>query len=208
MSLRDLECFASMDWGFNAPGCVLWWVVLPDNSYHIIREFKFQKMSSEEVATQVLKITRELSVRKLLYVAADPAMWAKTGANARGESIAETLLRRGLPMRRSDNDRFNGWLRVHELLRDMNEDRPWLTVEPTCKYLIRSISGAISDKHDPDDVDTTIDDHALDALRYGAMSRPPVWKSETPQSSAPKPNTWGWWRRWHESQEEPTGVLA
>lgn len=208
MSRRDLECFASMDWGYNAPGCVLWWLVLPENGYHIIHEFKFQQMSSEEVAQRVLKISDEIGAVPQ-YVTADPAMWAKTGANAKGESIAETLMRFGLRMRRSDNDRFNGWQRVHALLRDMNADRPWLTVEPTCRYLIRSMQNAISDKKDPDDVDTTTDDHALDALRYGAMSRPPVWTERDRREKAPlPPNSWGWWRRYHARQDQRRSAIA
>jgi hypothetical protein len=52
---------------------------------------------------------------------------------------------------------------------------------PECRYLIRSIAAAVSDDKDPDDVDTKTDDHALDAWRYGAMSRPnPSSKSYTP----------------------------
>jgi hypothetical protein len=196
-----------MDWGFNAPGCMLWWLVLPDNALHIIREYKFQMMNAEDVAKQIQKITRELGV-DLRYVAADPAMWQKTGAG-KGESIAETLRRYGLPMRKSDNDRFNGWMRVHEMLRPMSDERPWLTVEPTCKYLSRTIPEAVSDPDKPEDVDTDGDDHAIDALRYGAMSRPPIW-SQRPAASktAPEPGTWGWWRRFHQKAESRPGAIA
>lgn len=98
-------------------------------------------------------------------------MKAKTG-HGRGESIMETLQRRGLPMRPSDNDRVNGWLRVHDFLRDAPSGIPWLTVEPTCTYLIRSLPAQVSDKKNPDDIDSGGDDHAVDALRYWAMSRP------------------------------------
>ena len=47
-----------------------------------------------------------------------------------------------------------------------------MTVHSSCKYLARSISNAVSDEKDPDDIDTTTDDHALDTWRFGAMSRP------------------------------------
>lgn len=171
MNLRELEAFCSMDWGFNAPGCVLWWVALPDGHYHIASEWKFQGQSAEQAATTIKERTRALGVKHLRYVACDPAMKQKTGAG-KGESIFETLQRRGLPMRASDNDRFNGWMRCHELLQTAPDGLPWLSVEPTCRYLIRSIAGAVSHPHDPDDVDTNSDDHALDAWRYGAMSRP------------------------------------
>lgn len=186
MNLRDFEAFASCDWGYNSPGCFLWWIALNDGHYHIAAEWKFQGQSAEQVATRVKAITRELGVKRLRYVACDPAMKQKTGAG-KGESIYETLQRRGLPMLASDNNRFLGWLRCHELLQTAPDGAPWLSIEPTCRYLIRSIAGAVSAKNDPDDVDTNSDDHALDAWRYGAMSRPSptskVGKAGLPKNS-------------------------
>ena len=168
-----IEWFASLDWGYNAPGVCLWWACLSDGHYHIAREHKFVGKSAETVAGEIRRITHELRISQLRYVAADPSMWAKTG-HGRGESVAETLQRRGLPMRRGDNDRLNGWLRCHELLADAPDGTPWITVagDPHCKYLRRSLPAQVSDKHDPDDINTGGDDHAVDALRYGAMSRP------------------------------------
>lgn len=168
-----IEWFASLDWGFNAPGVCLWWACLPDGHYHIAREHKFQGKSAETVAQEIVAITRALKIARLRYLVADPAIWQKTG-HGRGESVAETLQKRGLPMRRGDNDRLNGWLRCHELLAMAPDGTPWLTVEgdPQCKYLRRSIPAQQSDKHDPEDVNTNGDDHAVDAKRYGAMSRP------------------------------------
>lgn len=173
MNLEDFSPFASCDWGYNAPGEILWWLCRLDGGYHIIRELKFQHMTAEDVGARMWKITREdLGLRGVRWVAADPAMWQRTGAG-RGESVAETLLRMGLPMRRSDNNRYLGWLRVHELLRPMPDGlRPWLTVDPSCTYLIRTMAAMVQDPNDPDDLDTRGEDHACDALRYGAMSRP------------------------------------
>jgi hypothetical protein len=88
-----------------------------------------------------------------------------------GESIAETLQRHGLPMLKGDNDRKNGWQRCHELLRMAPDGRPWLTVDVSCTYGLRSLPAQMSDKRDPDDVNTGGDDHWVDAWRYGAMSR-------------------------------------
>lgn len=170
-TLRDLECFASMDWGFNAPGCVLWWVCLLDGHYHIVQEWKFQRMTAGDMGKEFKVRTRALSVGRLRYLVADPACWQHHGTGL-GESIAETLSRLTLPMRKGDNNRKLGWQRLHELLSPAPDGRPWLTVDPSCNYLKRSIPAAMSEKHDPDDVDTKGDDHALDSLRYGAMSRP------------------------------------
>ena len=178
MALADFIWFCSMDWGFNAPGCILWWLCLPDGHYHIASELKFQQMSAETVAEKWHQRNRDLGGRRAIrptYVVCDPSMKARTG-HGRGESIMETLTRRKLPMKAGDNDRKNGWLRLHELLRPAPDGIPWLTVEPTCAYLIRSFPAQMSDKHDPDDVDTHGDDHAIDAARYGALSRPPLGK--------------------------------
>jgi hypothetical protein len=200
--VRDLEAFASCDWGYNAPGVVLWWVCLTDGAYHIVRELKFQGETAEAVGKKIHQTTKELGM-KLRYIAADPAMWQKTGAG-KGESIAETLLRMRLPMRKSDNDRFNGWMRVHELLRAMPDgSRPWLTVDPSCKYLIRTLPAMVQDKNDPDDLDSSKDDHAVDALRYGAMSRPSP--TRIAQDTKAPVNSLRWWR---ELESRRTGVLA
>lgn len=197
---RHVQAFASMDWGYNSPGCVLWWLCLPDGAYHIIREYKFQGEHAEAVARKIKAITKELGIERLLYLAADPAMWQKTGAG-KGESIAQTLMRFGLPMRKSDNDRFNGWMRVHEMLRPMNEERPWLTVEPTCTYLIRTIPAMVQDEHNPEDVDTDADDHACDALRYGAMSRPPIHRVIDHGDRIVTEGSWGAWKKYTKQAE-------
>jgi len=202
----DVEHFASMDWGYNAPGVVLWWACLPDGRYHLVRELKFQGDSAEVVGKKIRDVNAALGIRKSLrYIACDPAMWQKTGAG-KGEAIAETLLRMQLPVRKSDNDRFNGWLRVHEVLRAKDEGAPWLTIDPGCRYLIRTLPAMVQDKNDPDDLDSSKDDHAVDALRYGAMSRPRptvfVEKKELVPNSLP------WLRQQHERAQRGSGVLA
>lgn len=194
--------FASLDWGYNAPGCCLWWACLPDGHYHIAREHKFQAKSAEVVAGELKAITRELRA-KLRYIAADPALWQKTG-HGRGESVAETLQRHGLPVLKGDNDRFNGWMRCHELLREAPDGTPWLTVDPGCRYLVRSIPGQRSAKTDPDDVDTGGDDHAVDAWRYGAMSRPAPGRAGD-SSKVPAPWSLGWLKS---RNTETPGILA
>ena len=167
---RETSWFCSMDWGFNAPGVILWWAHIGDNHWHIVRELKFSQQSAETVAGAWKKVNREIGIRRVQYVAADPSMWAKTG-HGKGESIAETLLRHGLPMLKGDNDRKNGWQRCHELLRKAPDGWPWLTVDASCTYGLRSLPAQVSDKKDPDDLDTGGDDHWVDAWRYGAMSR-------------------------------------
>lgn len=201
---RETSWFCSMDWGFNAPGVVLWWAHIGDNHWHIARELKFQHESAETVAQRWKAVMKDLKLKKVSYVAADPSMWAKTG-HGRGESIAETLQRHGLPMLKGDNDRKNGWQRCHELLRLAPDGTPWLTVDVTCVYGLRSLPAQVSDKKDPDDIDTGGDDHWSDAWRYGAMSRFVAGRS-VPKRSAPPPGTYGYYKQL--GQQAVTGLLS
>lgn len=181
----SVEFSAGMDWGFNAPGWVGLFAHLPDNHYHCVKEYKFQGQNAEAVATRLKAIIADLGIKKLRYIACDPAMKQKTGAG-KGESIFETLLRRKLPMRTSDNDRFNGWQRVHEFMGVDVQGAPWLTFDPVgCPYLLRTLPAQMQDKHDPDDLDTTGDDHGCDGVRYWAMSRPSPTRLVTERVTPP-----------------------
>ena len=167
----EVEWFGAMDWGYNAPGYMAWVACLPDGHYHVAQEYKFQQTAAETVGQQIRAVTEAMGITRLRYIACDPSMKHKTG-HGRGESILETLSRLRLPMRASDNDRNNGWLRMHQMLQPAPDGRPWLTVDPSCRYLRRTLPAMQQDTHDPEDLDTTQDDHAVDALRYGLMSRP------------------------------------
>ncbi len=202
---KDTTCVCSQDWGFNAPGVILWWCALPDGHWHIAQEYRSQYTSAEDVAKEWKTRTRSLGVAKVSYVAADPSMWAKTG-HGKGESIAETLQRFGMPMVRSDNDRKNGWQRCHELLRLAPDGVPWVTVDATCTYGLRSLPAQVSDKTDPDDVDTGGDDHWVDAFRYGAMSRL-IRGGRTTRMTAVAPYlSMGWVKA--QQARESSGLLA
>jgi len=150
-------------------------------------------------------MNRELELKKVAYVVADPSMWAKTG-HGRGESIAETLMRHGLPMLKGDNDRKNGWQRCHELLRLAPDGLPWLTVDASCRYGLRSLPAQMSDKKDPDDIDTGGDDHWVDAWRYGAMSRFVVSSLKASKPRAPE-GSYGWFKQQGATNEQ-TGILS
>ena len=186
---EGVRWFRSMDWGYNAPGCVFWWAVLADNRLYVRSELKFQRLDTPEVARRIKARDQELGLRGYVPTVADPACWAKTGnakkTHSQGESVAETFTLHQVPMSPGDNDRYNGWMRCHQILRTAPDGDPWCLVHPDCRYLIRSIAAAKSSETDADDIDTHSDDHALDAWRYGAMSRP-MPKSTMVTTTAPE----------------------
>lgn len=171
----DFRWFCSLDWGSTSPGCCYWWVCLPDGRFYLAQEYKFnggaERLTIRDVAAEMLKISRRLGLKQHPITYADPALKQQTGQI--GESYLQTFRRHKVTMEPSSNNRPHGWQRVRELLQPRPDgDGPWLIVDPSCRYLVRTLPAAVASKANPEDMDTDGDDHALDALRYGAMSWP------------------------------------
>ena len=172
---RSYDGFCSLDWGFNAPFSCHWWVCLPDGRYHVCREWKEAGVYADEFAKEFWKITRQdVGWTRPRYVVAGGDVDNKSGLRGEhGQSVKETLQRFGLPMKDADKSRKPGWYRVHELLGPSPYGTPWLTFDPSCKYILRTLPAAPRDKDDEDEVDPKFtDDHGIEDVRYGAMSRP------------------------------------
>lgn len=193
----------AMDWGYTSPGCWKAYAPVGDNHWHVLGEWKFKQLTPEQVAAGILERRKELGIGKVSYTVGDPSMFSKS----RGDSIAETMSRHGVIIRPGNNERELGWMRLMAAYQDAPDGIPWLTYEPTCTYSARSIPALLADKTNPEDVDTKLDDHAADTDRYWAMSRP-SFSAPTRREEPPPPNSWGWWRAWHEKQSQGTGVLA
>jgi hypothetical protein len=181
---EKLSWFRSLDWGYHDPMAMLWWVVLDDGHLHVAAELKGRLQTPKEVTPKLRAIDDELKLpkpRDRVITWASPDMWANRGQL--GEFLQETARKNGWPVRPAKTDRINGWMRIQELLRPAPDGSPWLTIHPRCKNLIRSLQTAQCKEDDPDDV-RQLDDHFLESLRYGAMSRPaPAYRPpESPQT--------------------------
>ena len=78
------------------------------------------------------------------------------------------------PSDRSPKSRISGKLEIHKRLK-LNDDikkEPRLRIFSTCRNLIRTLPILPLDDNNPEDINTHVEDHAYDALRYGCMSRP------------------------------------
>lgn len=199
LHVRDLDLpdgltwVSSMDWGSNSPGCVGYYCVLPDKRLYRRSEIKFQHAHVVDVVDMMRKREKELGI-KVSYRVGDPAMGIASANSKKphGESIADTFRMNGITMRPGDNERNHGWTRCLQLLREAPDGDPWFMVHSDCRYFIRTVAAARSDKSDPDDVDTTCDDHALDEWRYFCMSRPsPIANSKSEYRT---PGSIGWWK--------------
>lgn len=173
----------SMDWGVNAPFCVLWFVEGYDKRIFCIKELymngtQFEStmgvaLTPKKLAQTILAINKRLGWDSYEYMVADPACWNHPEG---GESIAETMMAQGLSMIPADNDRMNGLARVREYLSIAPDGKPYMQFFKCCVNVIRTIPELSYNESNNakriEDVDTNQDDHCYDCIRYLCMSRP------------------------------------
>ena len=168
---RNWMRFRAADWGYSSPACCLWFAVDYDNNLFVYRELNTKRNTADIFARKVLEMEDGEYIR---YGILDSSTWARRGDI--GPSIAETMIQEGCRWRQSDRSprsRISGKVEVHKRLRvDEDTGYPSMFIFSNCLNLIRTLPMLPVDKNNPEDVDTTADDHAYDALRYGCMSRP------------------------------------
>ena len=114
---------------------------------------------------------------------ADPSVFAdKRGT---GKSIADLWRDNGFPVNRAKNARVAGWQNMRQYLWDDQAVPPtnakstartgWprlFVLEGTCPNLVRTMPLQQYAKNHPEDLNTVLEDHAVDALRYLLSARP------------------------------------
>jgi hypothetical protein len=179
--------FRSFDWGSARPFCCHWWAV-SDGSLHDIargalvlyREWYGMRTGEPNVG---LKLTAEAVAAGIrereeddghMVGVADPAMFAEDG----GPSIAHRMMSQGVIFRPADNKRvpqrgaMGGWDQVRSRLVGDVDERPMVLLFSTCRDIIRTLPALQHDDARPEDVDTDMEDHAPDSMRYACLSRP------------------------------------
>ena len=169
---KGWQRFRSADWGYSSPACVLWFAIDYDNNLWIYRELYTKKITADVFARKVLELEHGEYVR---YGVLDASTWAKRGDI--GPSIAETMIQQGCRWRPSDRtpkSRISGKLEIHKRLKPSENEKkePGLRIFSSCRNLIRTLPILPLDESNPEDINTDVEDHAYDALRYGCMSRP------------------------------------
>ena len=169
---KGWQRFRAADWGYSSPACVLWFAIDYDNNLWIYRELYTKKITADVFARKVLELEKGEYIR---YGVLDASTWAKRGDI--GPSIAETMVQQGCRWRPSDRtpkSRISGKLEIHKRLKPSENEKkePGLRIFSSCRNLIRTLPILPLDESNPEDINTDVEDHAYDALRYGCMSRP------------------------------------
>lgn len=180
--------FRSYDWGSASPFSVGWWAVadgsmggFPKGALIRYREWyggegvRGFKMTNQDQARGILE--REAQGERIDFSVADPSIWAERG----GPSIAEDFAKEGVFFTPGDNSRLAGWAQMRQRMTG-DDGVPMIYVFSTCVDSIRTIPTLPHSMHQPEDLDTSAEDHAADDWRYACMARP--WVAHSPAQAA------------------------
>ena len=176
---RGWNIMRSYDFGYNKPFSLGYWAVDYDGVLYRIMEMygctqtpdEGVKWSPDEQFRKIREFENEhpwLKGRKIVDSVADPAIWD----TSRGESIAETAARYGIYFTPGDNARIPGWMQVHYRLQFDENGYARMYVFNNCKAFIRTMPLMMYSETHPEDLDTKLEDHCPDEVRYMCMSRP------------------------------------
>lgn len=176
---RGWNIMRSYDFGFNRPFSLGYWAIDYDGVLYRMLEIygctqtpnEGVRWSPDEQFQRIAQFEREhpwLRGRKIVDSVADPSIWDRS----RGESIAQTAARYGIYFTPGDNKRIPGWMQVHYRLQFDDRGYPRMYVFDTCKAFIRTLPLMMYSKTKPEDLDTELEDHVADEVRYMCMSRP------------------------------------
>lgn len=184
---RHWPIMRSYDFGYNKPFSMMYYACDPDGVLYVIAEFygctgvpdegvkwtpdeQFRRFREFEEAHPLL------AGKKILDSVADPSIWDKS----RGESVADTAIKHGIYFTPGDNARINGWMQVRYRLQFDDNGYPRIYFFNTCKAARRVIPLMLFSETHPEDLDTKLEDHILDSLRYRCMANQvlPIVKKE------------------------------
>ena len=162
-----------IDYGSAKPYCYLW-IAINQNygRVYVYREDYAARLSTKQQANRIIQKTSE--EEDILVSFCDPAM-ARQYENDPSTNAIDEYAKYGVYLTAGSRQRKAGKMKIDNLLEDRPDGMPALIIAPTCTNLIGQLDTLVRDPLDPEDVDTTEEDHAYDALRYGlSRFREPV----------------------------------
>lgn len=175
---QSWRIYRSFDWGYNKPFSCGWWAVDDDGvAYRILELYGCTDTPNEGVKwipglvfsrIHAIECQHRWLKNKTIHGIADPAIWdAETG-----ESIADTAAKHQVYFSPGDNKRLAGWMQVHYRLAFDENGFARMYFFSGCRAAIRTLPLLQYDPRNPEDLDTSAEDHAADEIRYFCMSRP------------------------------------
>lgn len=180
-----------VDYGLDAPFAALWGARLSDGLVVVYRELYTAGLTPAEQAAAIAaaEVPGERDTRRPIPIALDPSTWARDPHNKLppkppgsvrvsaeddgpppGSIASKYRDVFGSAVVKARNDRLAGVALVSDKLRVREGDGlPRLLIYSSCRNLLRTLPALPRDQRRPEDVDTSAEDHAYDALRYLLM---------------------------------------
>lgn len=175
----DWAVWRAYDWGYGKPFAMTYYCMPPgsNTAYLFMEVYGCTKTPNEGVKwsnkqqfdyIQELEQTHPWLKGKQIRGVADPSIWD----GSKGISAHEEADRHGIWMDKGINDRVPGWMQMRERLKFDSEGRAELYIFNTCVHTIRVIPLMMFDDVKVEDLDTDLEDHIPDTIRYFCMARP------------------------------------
>lgn len=180
------------DWGSSAPGGNLYFAesdgkkfaniygverTVPRGSLFVVGELYFANEKREGLKLFPDEQARRMNVyeqerfpnRYIRPGPADASIWTTDQSS---DSINDKFVERGIIFTKSDKSpgsRVHGWQLIRQMLRatiDNSSDQKHLYITTDCPHLIRTMPMMQRDDKKIEDIDTKLEDHLCDILRY------------------------------------------
>ena len=176
---RGWNIMRSYDFGYNKPFSLQYWACDYDGVlYNFLEVYGCTKTPNEGVKwtpeeqmayfAEVERTHPWLKGRKIVDSVADPSIWDAS----RGVSTAEIAEKYEIYFTPGDNERIAGWLMMRYYLQFDQNGYPRMYFFNNCKAARRTIPLMLFSENKPEDLDSDLEDHVCDSIRYMAMSRP------------------------------------
>jgi hypothetical protein len=170
----DWQKFRGIDFGTANPFCCLWGALDPsDGTMYIYREAYAKNLTAAEQARLIkrLSVDQHDKPETVSMTVIDPSTFSNVAGL--GTTVAAQYQNQGIVCAKAKNSRIGGWQNMKRYMTPSPIDGVIrLKVFPNCVNLIRTIPLQRHDSHNPEDLDTKTEDHAVDALRYLLACRP------------------------------------
>jgi hypothetical protein len=166
--------FIGFDWGYRSPFSAVWIAIssgkddqglehpVPKGAIVVYRVWEDKELSNEEIGKG---LALRSAGENYVSAEADNQIFDAT----RGIPINDGIKQGGFYLfSPADKTRVPGWQEI--IRRLLAKPEPTLYIFRTCSELITAIEAAQVDVKNPEDLDTTGNDHSLDALRYAVMA--------------------------------------
>lgn len=175
---RRWQRYRSYDFGYGKPFSCNWYVSDEEGRIYMVAEMYGYtgeanvgiKWSPDEQFRRIAEFERThpwFAGYEVIGVA-DPSIWD----SSRGESVADTAARHGVFFTPGDNARIPGWMQCHYRLQFDEQGIPMFYVFDTCTQFIRTLPLLQYSTTNPEDLETSGEDHAADSWRYQLMTVP------------------------------------